>query len=906
MAIHDSTEITLTMKLISNDSMALGEVGESLSGEYEDLINRALGFDISHRTVVRRTEIIGDRTFVITFSFNKKWASHFPTLSELADDIETRLNAKQYFGGQIKILKDKESEIGVGPDTEALAGNAMNTEITLRMILQLNKGEWIGDRSLWEFRYHIDECLDSEGKVKEIKSRDGKTVDITLLLGEELVSNFEGHKLLDYIKNQLNSGGVFEGRIKGLEEIEPGKQTCRDTDVISQGNEFLEFKTDGHTFKLSQYKVSLIYKYIDDLKEYWSLPIEPRGQYIIQPSDRKSKWHVNNISGYKLSYILNNVAQINERLDLKYRLNSLVLSDVQRRVQEISSKCEPPDLFEIESELYQWQKEALKTWYNNEGKRGIVEAATGTGKTRLAFACMGKFFEDSPDGLVCIVVPRQPLFDQWQEGLHDYFLTIPENNYCYNGNGHTDVMNRDTHIIITTQQAMVLKGDSSYGCALMKQLGKLGRDVFIVFDEAHHLGAKQTMDRFVRYIPKNFYTLGLTATPDRRDGTMDRVYLYFDCETSKGPIYSYPLSRAVEEGVLTRVIQKNYRVSLNDDENKSHQQFCEQIRDIKKRIIDNIIIRVDRDRINSGSIAYLVELEHELIVLQARDTDSYGRAWGLINKIRMLKTVYIERRRLFNKAEEKWELLKSLLSDSYWTGQFTNGRWIFFHQEIDECENTARLLMNSFGEEKVRSHHSRMMADERQNVLVEFDKNVFNCLCAVQTLDEGLDIPDLTGVVIISGSASRRQQIQRCGRALRQAPNKACAYLVAFLAQVDEDLTGEKLLIGPDSSTDRWTIEEYTYYPWERRLKELENGQAQKQKLTSDRTPVVSPNDSSQIDCRLCNKSFDRKYLFGLHLYDEHMPKKAGNPYDCPVCRKKYKYANRWGLALHWFQEHHM
>ncbi|MDP2917803.1 MAG: DEAD/DEAH box helicase family protein [Dehalococcoidia bacterium] len=242
----------------------------------------------------------------------------------------------------------------------------------------------------------------------------------------------------------------------------------------------------------------------------------------------------------------------------------------------------------------------------NEGKRGIVEAATGTGKTRLAFVCMEKIFEDSPDGLVCIVVPRQPLFDQWQEGLHDHFLIIPEINYCYSGNGHTDVMNRDTQVIITTQQAMVLKEDSRYGCALLKQLSKSGREVLIVFDEAHHLGAKQTMDRFVRYIPENFYTLGLTATPTRRDGAMDEVYQYFDWEASEGPIYSYPLSRAVEDEVLTRVIQKNYAVSLNDEENKSHKQFCEQIKDIKKRIINNSVIRVDRDKINSGSIAYLV------------------------------------------------------------------------------------------------------------------------------------------------------------------------------------------------------------------------------------------------------------------------------------------------------------
>jgi len=67
----------------------------------------------------------------------------------------------------------------------------------------------------------------------------------------------------------------------------------------------------------------------------------------------------------------------------------------------------------------------------------------------------------------------------------------------------------------------------------LKKLCQSGRDVLIVFDEAHHLGATQTIDRFVKYIPDNFYTLGLTATPTRADGTMAEVYPYFDSESLK-------------------------------------------------------------------------------------------------------------------------------------------------------------------------------------------------------------------------------------------------------------------------------------------------------------------------------------------------------------------------------------
>ena len=567
--------------------------------------------------------------------------------------------------------------------------------------------------------------------------------------------------------------------------------------------------TNGSTFVLSQYKINLIYKNIDDLKRYWDFPIHPYGQYWIQPSGLNNEWRINKIWGYKLDYILEHATEINNRLSSRYRLTALALSNVKSLVQKISPKAESTAVFETELELYRWQEEALDIWCGEEEGRGIVEAATGTGKTRLAFACMEEFLDNCPDGLVCVVVPRQPLFDQWQEGLLDHFLDIPERNYCLKGNDYSDDIHQNTQVIITTQQSMVRNKDSHYGCELLKLLVKSSRDVLIVFDEAHHLGATQTMERFVKHIPDDFYTLGLTATPDRIDGAMDNVYKHFGWERSDGPIYSYDVSSAVEDEVLTKVVQKNYTVTLSDDEDFWHDQYCEQIKDIKKRIINNSVINVDREKIQMGNIAYLVKLENNLLTLQKQKPSLQDKIWNIINKIRALKTIYFQRRRLFNKAENKWELLRLLLSDDYWIEQFSNGRWIFFHQEIEECDKTARLLSDVLGWENVRSHHSQMKTDERQNILAEFDRGQFNCLCAVQTLDEGLDIPDLNGIVIMSGSTTKRQQIQRCGRALRRAPNKDNAFLVIFLAQSDDDQAGEKLLIGPDYPTDRWTIENY-------------------------------------------------------------------------------------------------
>lgn len=582
---------------------------------------------------------------------------------------------------------------------------------------------------------------------------------------------------------------------------------------MSQDDELIRFQTGGHTFVLTQYKVGLIYKYIDDLKDYWELPLEPNDSYRIRPSDRKREWHVDNILGYQLSHILHDATEINRRLDPKFRVDSSLIRKVEKYINEAPSETtsEFDDVFEPTCELYRWQKEALETWYSEEGKRGVVEAATGTGKTRLALVCMEKFYQDCPDGVVCIVVPSTALFIQWKEKLHTHFPVIPENNYCYNGSGHKDIVNLNTKVIITTQQSLTLQEDTHYGCALLKYLRRSGRNVLIVFDEVHRIGAPKILDRFVRYIPVNFYTLGLSATPDRLDGAMEEVYKYFDTEESEGPIYYYSLSEAVEEGVLSPVVQMNYKVSLTNEENSSHQHYCEQIKTIKAKIINNKEFRVDSYKVNSGNIAYLVDLERKLVDLQKRKPSSHHEIWELIKVIQGLSSAYIQRRRVFNKAAEKWELLNSLLTESVWFERFTHGRWIFFHAEISECEKTYDLLQAAIGEKRVRSYHSDMNKDKRKKVLDDFDAKQFNCLCAVDALNEGLDVPGLAGVVIISGDTTKRQQIQRCGRALRRDTNKPSAYLVSFLAQADNDLNGEKLLICPDNPTKNWAIINYTF-----------------------------------------------------------------------------------------------
>ena len=63
-------------------------------------------------------------------------------------------------------------------------------------------------------------------------------------------------------------------------------------------------------------------------------------------------------------------------------------------------------------ELYPWQQECLTLWEQNE-YRGIVNAVTGAGKTRLALAGILRLAQITDRLRVKVVVPKKSLLPQW-------------------------------------------------------------------------------------------------------------------------------------------------------------------------------------------------------------------------------------------------------------------------------------------------------------------------------------------------------------------------------------------------------------------------------------------------------------------------------------------------------------
>src|SRR6476469_8060397 len=67
-----------------------------------------------------------------------------------------------------------------------------------------------------------------------------------------------------------------------------------------------------------------------------------------------------------------------------------------------------------QQELYRWQLDALVAWLRC-GRRGVIEAVTGSGKTDVAIAAISDALRR--DRFVLVIVPTRVLLEQWHGRL---------------------------------------------------------------------------------------------------------------------------------------------------------------------------------------------------------------------------------------------------------------------------------------------------------------------------------------------------------------------------------------------------------------------------------------------------------------------------------------------------------
>jgi len=124
-----------------------------------------------------------------------------------------------------------------------------------------------------------------------------------------------------------------------------------------------------------------------------------------------------------------------------------------------------------------------------------------------------------------------------------------------------------------------------------------------------------------------------------------------------------------------------------------------------------------------------------------------------------------------------------------WSELTGRRRGIVFCGTIDHAETVARRI-NALGFTKAKAIASRgkdgktLSPIERSRILLDFSSGKIGILCAVDVLNEGIDVPDVNLVVFQRVTHSRRIFIQQLGRGLRLKKGKDKVIVLDFVTDI--------------------------------------------------------------------------------------------------------------------------
>jgi superfamily II DNA or RNA helicase len=424
----------------------------------------------------------------------------------------------------------------------------------------------------------------------------------------------------------------------------------------------------------------------------------------------------------------------------------------------------PSGLWTLRFPLKPWQEDALSAWHT-AGRRGVIEAATGTGKTMVALAAIEGLYRKHHKNLrVAIVVPTKVLAQQWWDELHRNLGVLPTRMGQMHSAAGLFAWRPDRPVLIT-----VVNTARTQLPRIMDRWHGQGRQTLLIVDECHRVGSPfnaQALDG--RYD----YSLGLSATPERDDNGHDR-YVY----PSLGPaLYRYPLLAALNDKALAPVVSVNLYVDFSGDERTEWDLLSQEIGKAFQRL--------------TQSYHHLANIPTQQLLQEVAKLAKQQEPLAL-----RIQKLLSDRRTLLASSHQRSECRNSLLD---WLAA-NRKRSLVFHESIATATESHKYL--SAAKVSAGIDHSQLVRGLRDTAMSRFRTQHDQVLVAVRALDEGVDVPDASVAVIAEGSRSVRQRIQRFGRVLRPVTGKeAIVFTILVRNTPEEGLIGgrDATLLGPE------------------------------------------------------------------------------------------------------------
>lgn len=416
---------------------------------------------------------------------------------------------------------------------------------------------------------------------------------------------------------------------------------------------------------------------------------------------------------------------------------------IRQKIFQLRKKSRPYHVSDIRSEDTRWKHQDIAVEKFMQCRHGILEMATGTGKTRTALKIIQKLFRSGSVTRIVITMHGNDLLKQWVKECLEFFDA--DVHIFKHFEASKDL---PSFLLCRKKCILVISRDANYlvECInLMEQRFSDSKETTLfVFDEVHGLGSTSYRSSLSGKISPYIYRLGLSATPEREYDELGNRFILNEV----GPvIFSFGIEDAIKKGILCEFSYYPIPYELTDEDKQ------------KKRSI---------------IAGYAAKRDHGEAV---NDEDMY-RDLAMVNKLSPSKLP------LFRQfIAKKPEILE---------------RCLIFVETKNYGTDVQNILIDF-----CPIYHTYYGEDDAMN-LTRFASGELNCLVTCKKISEGIDIKTVKNIILFSSDRSRLVTTQRIGRSLRIDPNDPDkrANVIDFICHSADDENDEALTA--DEERMRW------------------------------------------------------------------------------------------------------
>ncbi|HEY9782125.1 MAG TPA: DEAD/DEAH box helicase family protein [Leptolyngbyaceae cyanobacterium] len=266
---------------------------------------------------------------------------------------------------------------------------------------------------------------------------------------------------------------------------------------------------------------------------------------------------------------------------------------------------------------------------------------------------------------------------------------------------------------------------STYDSAAIHAESLGNRYALLIFDECHHLPTD--FNRVIAEYAIAPYRLGLTATPERTDGKHADLNILIGAEVYRKTAEELA-GKALAEHQVVQI-----KVKLSQHERDRYNQLIQTRNEF-----------LQQSKITLGSI------KGWQLFVQASARSQAGRRAMLAH--RGAKEIALG-------TDGKLRILLDLIAEHY-----PERILIFTADNATVYRISQEFLIPAI------THQTPVK--ERHEILTRFREGEYKTLVASHVLNEGVDVPAASIAIILSGTGSAREYIQRLGRVLRKGKDK--------------------------------------------------------------------------------------------------------------------------------------